>query len=386
MALRRYVLFSSSRADFDLLLTLGEALHIGSDATVSLIVLARPAELSAFSERNGNPTFEKTVIELPQMPDSIDEVFSIHGNLFHEVGSILKKQDTDLVFLLGDRSETLVAAFCASLLGIPIAHLHGGELTEGAIDDNFRHAISKLSHIHFVASAEYENRVRQLGEKFVYDVGAIGSENARNLANQTQNELQSELGIRFGSENYLVTLHPETISGEPSPAKVAEVIESLLGRAGSTVIATGSNSDLGGAQINQVYERYLAHEPRFYFFENLGALKYLSLARQVTAVVGNSSSGLLEIPALGTPTINLGRRQKGRALAPSVISIGFDSAELSEAADLASREDFIQVCRTHAGELTMRSPSMEIARRVEELDLDELVPKIFVDEGREGRN
>lgn len=386
MALRRYVLFSSSRADFDLLLTLGEALRNSSDAKVSLIVLARPAELSAFSERNGNPRFEKIVIELPKMPDSIDEVFSIHGNLFHEVGSILKKQDTDLVFLLGDRSETLVAAFCASLLGIPIAHLHGGELTEGAIDDNFRHAISKLSHIHFVASAEYENRVRQLGEKFVYDVGPIGSENARNLAYLTQDELQSELGIRFGSESYLVTLHPETISGEPSPAKVAGVIEALLDRAGSTVIATGSNSDLGGAQINQVYERYLNQEPRFYYFENFGAVKYLSLARYVTAVVGNSSSGLIEIPALGTPTINLGRRQRGRTLAPTVISIEFDSGELRDAADVASSEDFRQLCRTHSEELMKRSPSMEIARRVEELDLKVLVPKIFVDEGQEGRN
>jgi len=374
----RYTLLSASRADFDLLFTLAEKLADLPKTEVSVIALARPSEIVGLSYRGAYTTITPLEIELPEPPTSMEEVFSLHRDLFGEIGQALRASESNLLFLLGDRSETLVAALCASLLGIPIAHLHGGELTKGAVDDNFRHAITKLSHVHFVASSKYEARVRQLGEKHVHNVGGIGLENARNLAAIGRQELSSELGIRFGSENYLLTVHPETISREPTATTVAELVEVLLESRGATVIATAANSDIGGNGINDVLKDFSKKEPRFFFFENLGAARFLSLARLATAVVGNSSSGLLEVPALGTPTINLGVRQEGRFEPPTVLSIAFDSGELRRALSIVSSQEFSEACQEYQGQLRDDSPSGKIAAITHSLSLSGLQPKTFV--------
>lgn len=248
------------------------------------------------------------------------------------------RHQPDIVVLLGDRYEILAAATAAFLLGIPIAHIHGGEVTTGAQDDGIRHAVSKLASLHFVAAEPYRRRLVQLGEppERIYVVGAPGLENFRRLTLEDRSAFERRIGSALGRPTFLLTYHPVTAAAEDAVEGLETVCRILASYGDALILCTGSNADAGGRAINQRMEQLsqeLGNKIRFDL--SLGQLGYLSALIHADAVIGNSSSGVIEAPAAGTPTVNIGRRQEGRLHGPSVIDCAPSEAAIREAVERA---------------------------------------------------
>jgi UDP-hydrolysing UDP-N-acetyl-D-glucosamine 2-epimerase len=258
-----------------------------------------------------------------------------------------------VVVLLGDRYEILAAAQTSLLLGLPVAHIHGGELTEGAFDDSFRHAITKLAHLHFVACEDYARRVAQLGEDpaRVHVVGALGIDALNDIPRLDRAALASELGLPLRDPILVVTYHPETL-GKQSPGKSSDTLCAALDRfPTATIVITGANADPGGATIDRRLQAYAARHPdRVRWFASLGQRRYFSILALAAAVVGNSSSALIEAPALKIATVNLGNRERGRPRAASVIDCEETEAAIAAAIAKALSPEF------RAGLSATRSP------------------------------
>ena len=244
-----------------------------------------------------------------------------------------KRLQPDWVVLLGDRFETFAAASAAHLSKIPIAHLHGGELTEGATDDAMRHAITKMAFLHFTSAEPYRKRVIQLGEspRRVFNVGAIGLDNIMGLKLLSKAKLERELGFPFGNKTVLVTYHPVTLEKDTAARQVQNLLKALDQFQDIRILFTLPNADAGGRLIIQLIEEYVAKDrDRARAFTSLGQLRYLSALQYADAVIGNSSSGILEAPYFKIPTVNIGERQTGRIKPPSVIDTGTDVKSITE--------------------------------------------------------
>ena len=250
---------------------------------------------------------------------------------------VLERLKPDVMVVLGDRYEILAAAQAALVARIPVAHIHGGETTEGAIDESIRHALTKMSQLHFVAAEAYRTRVIQLGEHpdRVFNVGALGVENIKRLQLLDRTQLEESLDFLLGSPTFLVTYHPATL-GEAAPEDaMSELLAALDRFPEAKVIITKPNSDAGGRILAEMIDDYaLKNSGRVAVFTSLGQLRYLSALRLVDAVIGNSSSGIIEAPAFRTPTVNIGERQTGRLKAASII----DCQESTESISAAIRE------------------------------------------------
>lgn len=240
----------------------------------------------------------------------------------------------DMVVILGDRYEMLMAASAAMVAGIPIAHIHGGELTEGIIDDPIRHSITKMSHIHFTTTEKYRKRVMQLGEfpSNVYNVGALGIENAKTVKLMCEKELKEALDFQFEFPTIMVTYHPVALEKISSQKQFQEILDVIDRHKDISVIFTKANADTDGRIINQMIDDYVqANKDRCRGYTSLGQLKYLSALRFCDAVVGNSSSGIIEVPSFNIPTVNIGNRQKGRVHAETVIDCENDEGQIEAA-------------------------------------------------------
>lgn len=236
----------------------------------------------------------------------------------------LQRLRPDILVILGDRFEAFAAASAATLCKIPIAHIHGGELSLGAIDDVFRHSITKMSHLHFASTEPYRRRIIQMGEhpERVFNVGALGVENALNINLLSRADVDERLGIEAGRPYVLMTYHPATLENDDAfTEQLHGLLAALFEIPGMITIATGSNADAGGRQINSILqETAIAAPKRFIFRQSLGQHLYLSALKYTDFVVGNSSSGIIEAPSFGIPTIDVGQRQSGRIRAESVIA------------------------------------------------------------------
>ncbi len=240
----------------------------------------------------------------------------------------------DMVLLLGDRYETFTAATAAVICKIPIAHIHGGEITKGAYDDCMRHAITKMSHLHFTSTKEYRRRVIQLGEApdRVHWVGALGIENIKTIKLLTRQELETALQIPLDPPLALITFHPATLDHDSATAQFQPLEEALFQFPDLFTVFTRSNSDTGGNSINQMIDAYVKEHPdKSAVFPSLGVRCYLSLMKCCQAVIGNSSSGIMEAPFLNIPSVNIGTRQEGRIKPSSVISCGSSVNEIAAA-------------------------------------------------------
>ena len=229
----------------------------------------------------------------------------------------------DLIVVLGDRYEIFMAATAAVLTGIPIAHIHGGELTEGAIDDAFRHSITKMSQLHFTSTEVYRKRVIQLGEQpdTVFNVGALGVENIKRMERIQKDELEESIQFKVDEKTLLATFHPVTLERNTSEEQFRELLNALDSFLDTTVIFTKANADTDGMIINTLIDNYVKKNPqKAIAFSSMGQRKYLSAMNYCGAVIGNSSSGIIEAPSLNIPTVNIGDRQKGRIQADSVIN------------------------------------------------------------------
>ena len=225
---------------------------------------------------------------------------------------------------------------------IPVAHLHGGEITEGAYDDCIRHAITKMSHLHFTSTEEYRNRVIQLGEQpeRVFNVGAIGIENIKKVPLMSKTELEESLGFEIGSKCLLVTYHPVTLENSSAEEQSKNLLAALDQYKDYRIIFTMPNSDTNGRIIMQEIEKYVEqNKERAIAFKSLGLKRYLSTLQFVTAVVGNSSSGIIEVPSFGIPTLDIGDRQKGRIAANSVVHCGISFENILEGLKIIIRQE-----------------------------------------------
>jgi len=227
----------------------------------------------------------------------------------------------DLMLVLGDRYEIFAAAASAMITKIPIAHLHGGETTEGAFDEAIRHSITKMSHLHFVAAEKYRRRVIQLGEmpERVFNVGGLGIDNILRLKLLTRDELENALDFKFLKRNLLITFHPTTLEHGTSAHQMDELLAALAELKTTGLIFTMPNADPEGRLLSHQIEAFCAKNPQARFYTSLGQLRYLSVIQYVDGVLGNSSSGLTEVPSFKKGTINIGDRQRGRLRAESVI-------------------------------------------------------------------
>ena len=322
---RKVCVVTGGRQDYGLLKPL--MLEISKDKGLKLQVIATCMHLSAeFGstyrqiEDDGFEIDERVRLDLSSdTPVGISRAIGMGVPGFAKAYERLKP---DIVIILGDRFELLATASAALVSRIPIAHIHGGELTEAAFDEAIRHAITKMSHIHFTAAEEYRNRVIQLGEdpRTVFNVGALGIDNIKRLRLLSRRELEKELGINFDKRNLLVTFHPVTLEDNTSREQLKALLDVLEGQKETFLIFTRANADTHGKVINRMLERYVSlHPDRAKLFSYLGQLRYLSAMRLVDGVVGNSSSGIIEAPSFRVGIINIGDRERGRIRTKSII-------------------------------------------------------------------
>ena len=243
---------------------------------------------------------------------------------------IFEKLNPDLILVLGDRFEIYTSAIAALLCRIPICHVHGGEITEAMLDDVFRHSITKMSHIHFVANQVYRKRVIQLGEnpKNVYNVGGLGVDTIKKQKLFNKSELEKHLNLNIQKKSILVTFHPETLNKKSTKKNFNELLKALKKIKNTTIIFTMPNHDIESSIIYSLTLKFVKKKKDSFFFKSLGQKAYYSCCKYMSCMVGNSSSGLLEMPTFKKFTVNIGNRQKGRIKAKSVLNCKFDSREI----------------------------------------------------------
>lgn len=287
----------------------------------------------------------------------------------------------DLLILLGDRFEIFAAATAALFSKIPIAHLHGGETTQGAFDEAIRHSITKMSHYHFVSAKAYRNRVIQLGEDpdKVFEVGGLGVDTIRKTNLLTKEELEKQLGLKFLKRNLLVTFHPITLSHESSDDQFIQILEALDQLQQTLIIFTLPNADTESRSLIKLVQAFCDKKPNANFFVSLGSLRYLSCVKCVEGIVGNSSSGLLEAPTLKTGTINIGDRQKGRLQSTSVINCNAQKEDILKAIETLFSNKFQESLATTINPYGDGGASSKIIEIVERLDLNHSMDKKFHD-------
>jgi UDP-hydrolysing UDP-N-acetyl-D-glucosamine 2-epimerase len=288
----------------------------------------------------------------------------------------------DIVVLLGDRFEALAAAQVAMMLTIPIAHISGGELTQGAIDDSIRHAITKMAQYHFVSAEPYRKRVIQMGEHpdNVFNVGDPGIDNIMRLNLLSKKALQKRLSFELGDVYFLVTYHPVTL-GNTNPEKtVMNLISALENFPKAKIIITKSNADAGGRIINEYIDNYALKQPeRIYVAVSLGQLLYLSAMKHCDVVIGNSSSGIIEAPMLIKPTVNIGDRQKGRLKAQSIIDCREDTTSIVDAIKVALSPEFKKILPKVISLYGKSNTASQIKEFLKHVVLDKKPVKTFFD-------
>lgn len=261
---------------------------------------------------------------------------------FSEVFDRLKP---DMVVVLGDRYEIFSAVSVASISRIPVCHLHGGETTEGAFDENLRHSITKMSYLHFTSTEEYRKRVIQLGESAdrVFNVGAIGIENIKKMNLLSKEELEESINFKLDKKYAIVTFHPVTLENNTAKDQFKELLLALYNIKDLKVIFTKANSDTDGRIINKMIDEFVLNDKeRFIAFTSMGSLRYLSAIKYSDVVIGNSSSGIVEVPSFNKPTINIGDRQKGRIQAKSIINCEPVKNDIENAIEKALSKEFLE--------------------------------------------
>jgi GDP/UDP-N,N'-diacetylbacillosamine 2-epimerase (hydrolysing) len=331
-------------------------------------------------ERDGFPITKK--IETLLSSDNPEGVVKSMGLGAIGFADALKELQPDLIVILGDRFEILSIAEAALIFRIPIAHLHGGEITEGAYDESIRHAITKMSHLHFASTEIYRQRIIQMGEDpdRVFNVGAIGLDNIKFLKLLSKSEVQKKLNIKFKKYNYLITFHPTTLNETTASQDFKELISALQKQEDSLFIFTKSNADNGGRIINKLIDDYVFLHPQTSIsFSSMGQQLYLSVMQYVNAVVGNSSSGIIEAASLKVATINIGDRQKGRIQPHNIINCSIEQNDIKKAFEKVKLSSFKKNLQELENPYGSGNTASSIITILKGIDLKKLIPKKFYD-------
>jgi GDP/UDP-N,N'-diacetylbacillosamine 2-epimerase (hydrolysing) len=295
-------------------------------------------------------------------------------------GEVYDRIKPDVIVVLGDRFEIFAACTAAMISKIPVAHCHGGEATEGLIDEAIRHSITKMSQIHFTCTEEYKNRVIQLGEQpaNVYNVGALGIENINRLELLDKEGFEKSIDFKLNKKNFLITFHPVTLDHSSAGQQFTELLNALDKIEDATLIFTKPNADTDGRIIIDLINDYVAkNSNKAVSFISLGQLRYLSAIKYMDAVIGNSSSGLIEVPSFKVPTINIGDRQQGRVKAASVIDCEADEASISAAIEKALSGEFKDKIKASENPYGTNNSSADIVKVLKTTNLENIVKKKF---------
>lgn len=382
--MRRICVVTGSRAEYGLLRWLMEGIR--DSASLELQVLVTGAHLSpefglTYRDIEAHGFVIDAKVDMLLSSDTTVAVTKSMGLGLIGLADAYARLQPDLVVVLGDRYETWCAAAAAMVARIPLAHIHGGEVTEGAIDEAIRHGITKMSHLHFVATSAYRDRVIQLGEDpdRVLVVGGLGLDSIDRLELLDRAELEKSLGFALGDRSLLIGLHPATLDGLPSEVAMKELLAALIELRETRLIFTMPNADADGRVIQGMIREFVDSNPNAKAFTSLGQVRYLSCLKHVDAVVGNSSSGLLEAPTFHTPTINIGQRQRGRLLASSVINCDPTRESIGAALDRLDTADFRALVADTVNPYGSPGASEAILGLLERTDTDALLVKRFHD-------
>lgn len=383
--MRKIAVFTGTRAEYGLLYWILKGLKYKSNCNLQLYVggMHLSPEFGFTIDKiieDGFKVDEK--IEFLLSSDSAVGVSKSMGLALISASEVLERNKPDLLVLLGDRFESLALAQAAMLACIPIAHIHGGETTEGLIDEAIRHSITKMSHIHFTATEDYRKRVIQLGEQpsRVFNYGAPGIDSIINLPIMEREELASSIGFDISSPYFMITYHPVTLDKTGGVESLVNLNKVLELYPNYKCVITYPNADTHGRKLIEVLNKYKDKYPeRILLVQSLGQLRYLSLLKYCEAVIGNSSSGLIEAPTFNVPTVNIGNRQKGRIAGETVIQCGESFCEIKDAFELALSPKFIKACKLAKNPYGDGSSSNKIIDTLLSFSLKDIVVKSFYD-------
>lgn len=357
--MRKICVVTGTRAEYGILSRLLQALNASEEVELQIIstnMHLSPLYGMTVNEIEADGLKVSWRIPLPLDDNSAKGTVKAMGVAMEGFAEAYESLQPDMILILGDRYEMLAAASAASIFGIPVAHFHGGEITEGAYDDSMRHAITKLSTYHFTSTEEYRRRVIQMGEEpeRVFNVGALGVDNILHEEFMNLPEFNRSLEDEAGREIpelkddfLLVTFHPVTRQPEEAAAQTKALLNALDEYKDKQVIFTMPNSDTGGKIVGDLIRKWVSvNRGRAICVTSLGRKRYYSALKHCGAVVGNSSSGLIEAPSFGIPTVNIGDRQKGRAQGNTVINCAPDEVSIKKAIDTAISPDFQHYCKT----------------------------------------
>lgn len=385
--MRKICVITGTRAEFGLLQHTIKTIEEDKDLQLQLIAtgmhLSPEFGLTYRDIEKAGFTIDKK-IEILLSSDTSIGISKSMGLAMISFSEAFAELKPDIILVLGDRFEIFSAVSAAMIARIPVAHCHGGEATEGLIDEAIRHSITKMSQIHFCATEIYKKRIIQLGEtpNRIFNVGALGLENILKLKLLSKEAFEASINFKLDKKYaFLVTFHPVTLEKATSSEQIQQLLDALDKIEDCKIIFTKANSDTDGRIVNQMIDEYVVRNAsKAICFTSLGQLRYLSALQYVDAMIGNSSSGLLEAPSFKIPTINIGDRQRGRIMAESVIQCDSSSQDIEAAINKAISIEFKETLKTvenpYKGKET---PSEEIVKVLKSIDLEDILKKPFYD-------
>lgn len=383
---RKICVVTATRAEYGPLKSLLE--DIKNDAQLDLQIISTGTHLSPeYGLTNqqilDDGFFINKRIEILLSSDTAVGVSKSMGLAQISFAEAFEELKPDILLVLGDRYELIPIVSAANIARIPVAHISGGEVTEGAIDELVRHAVTKLSHLHFTAMSEYSQRVIQMGEQpeRVFTVGEVGLDNLLRMKLMSRNEFEESIGRKLNKRNILFTYHPETTQAiDEVERDFNQILLGLEQLDDTLIIFTKANADVGGRLINKMIDEYVEKRPdKSIVFTSLGQLRYLSALQYIDAVVGNSSSGIVEAPSFKVATINIGDRQKGRVKAQSTLDIGVGAKEIVSAFNKINTSEFKTMLAKVTNPYGQGNSSRQVVDILKSFDLGALKTKRFYD-------
>lgn len=349
--MRKIAVMTGTRADFGLLRNL--LAEIVAHPSLELQLIATGSHLS---KKHGETVSEvlsagfKPVAEVSIWSEDTDAVHAVvdTGEALAKFGNTLRELTPDIVVVLGDRLEAFAMAAAATVLSVPVAHIHGGELTEGAMDDALRHSITKLSYLHFATTKEHAARIAQLGEEphRIYNFGAPVLDVLAEFQPMTRDQLAEKFGLKFGAKNLMMTFHPAAFDVASAKEMIRELLAAMGELTGVNLVITGTNNDIGSDDVRAAIDKFVsANAENTTYVESFGQQGYLSAMGEMDVVTGNSSSTVLEAPLMHVPSVLIGNRQEGRPMSQSILKPKVKRAEILEALKLAMTPEFADKAR-----------------------------------------
>jgi len=384
MTNRKVCVVTGTRAEYGLLYWLMK--EIEADKDLELQVIATGMHLSpefglTYKEIEKEFVINKK-IEMLLSSDTVIGISKSMGLAQISFAEAYEELKPDIIVILGDRYEIFSTVSAAMIAKIPVAHLHGGEATEGLIDESIRHSITKMSHLHFTATSEYKDRVIQLGEQpeRVFNVGGLGIDNIKKLKLLGKDDFEKSIDFKLNKKNILVTFHPVTLEKATAKEQFQELLDAVDALNDTNIIFTKANSDTDGRIINNMIDSYVINNAnKSVVFTSLGQLRYLSALQYIDAMVGNSSSGLAEAPSFKIGTINIGDRQKGRIKSGSVIDCLPEKESINKAFETLYSKDFMDILRNVENPYGNGGASKKIKDLIKIFNLKGILKKSFFD-------